>query len=166
MDVILQSTLNTLEKSKILLNHINDTTLSNASVAPYYSSIGTHMRHILDFYDCIFNKGVNNEIDLATRNRNQSVETECCSAKNYLDSIIENLNSFDLAMTDSVLVTDDLGLGKVKMTYSYGALFSQANSHTIHHYAIINYILEGLNMSIKHSDFGYNPTTPKQPTLN
>ena len=166
MDVILQSTLKTLEKSKILLNHLNDTTLSNASVAPYYSSIGNHLRHILDFYDCIFNKKINNEIDLTERSRNQAVETECCSAKNYLDSIIENLNSFDLSMTDFVLVTDDLGLGKVKMTYSYGALFAQANSHTIHHYAIINYIMEGLNISLKDSDFGYNPTTPKQTSLN
>jgi hypothetical protein len=74
--------------------------------------------------------------------------------------------NFKFDMTDSNLVTDDLGLGKVEMAYSSGALFSQANSHTIHHYAIINYILEGLNISIKDSDFGYNPTTPKQTSLN
>ena len=166
MDVIIQSTLKTIERSKNLLNYINDTTLSNTSVAPYYSSIGNHLRHILDFYDCIFNKKINDEIDLTARSRNQAVETECCSAKNYLDSIIENLNSFDLSMTDFVLVTDDLGLGKVKMTYSYGALFAQANSHTIHHYAIINYIMEGLNISLKDSDFGYNPTTPNETSLN
>ncbi|MDO7172884.1 hypothetical protein [Mariniflexile sp. AS56] len=166
MDVIIQSTLKTLEKSKILLNHLNDTSFSNASVAPYHSSIGTHMRHILDFYDCIFNLNFEGCIDLTARSRNRIVENACCSAETYLNSIIDKLNNFDSAMTDSVLVTDDLGLGKVKMTYSYGALFSQANSHTIHHYAIINYILEGLNISIGDSDFGYNPTTPKQTSLS
>ncbi|WP_308992311.1 hypothetical protein QLS71_001050 [Mariniflexile litorale] len=159
MDVIIQSTLKTLAKSKPLLDHLNDATFSNTSIAPYYSSIGIHLRHILDFYDCIFAVNLNNIIDLTTRSRNRVVESECDSAARYLNSIMDNLNKFGLAMTDSVLVTDDLGLGKVEMTYSYGALFSQANSHTIHHYAIINYIMEGLNISINDSDFGYNPTT-------
>ncbi len=59
-----------------------------------------------------------------------------------------------------------LGLGKIEMTYTYDALFSQANSHTIHHYAIINYILDGLKIAFDDADFGYNSTTPKQASLN
>jgi hypothetical protein len=166
MNIIIKSSLQTLKKSKTLLDSLTDNILSDSSVSPYHSSIGSHIRHILDFYDCIFNINFNSEIDLTARSRNRAVELECGCAKQYLDSIIDKLIGFELDMTDSVLVTDDLGLGKVEMTYSYGALFSQANSHTIHHYAIINYILEGLNISIKDSDFGYNPTTPKQTSLN
>ena len=52
------------------------------------------------------------------------------------------------------------------MKYTLGAVFAQANSHTIHHYAIINYILEGLNISLDDIDFGYNPTTPKPIALS
>lgn len=166
MNVIIKSSLQTLKKSKTLLDNLTDNILSNSSVSPYHSSIGSHIRHILDFYDCIFNINFNNEIDLTARSRNRAVELECSCAIQYLDSIIDKLMNFEFDMTDSILVTDDLGLGKVEMVYSYGALFSQANSHTIHHYAIINYILEGLNISIKDSDFGYNPTTPKQTSLN
>jgi hypothetical protein len=47
-----------------------------------------------------------------------------------------------------------------------GALFAQANSHTIHHYAIINYIFEKLGIVLNDEDFGYNPTTPKETTVN
>ncbi|AXP79130.1 hypothetical protein CJ739_24 [Mariniflexile rhizosphaerae] len=166
MNVIIESSLQTLKKSKILLDSLTDNLLSDSSVSPYHSSIGSHIRHILDFYDCIFNINSNNEIDLTARRRHRAVELECSCAIQYLDSIIDKLTNFEFDMTDSILVTDDLGLGKVEMVYSYGALFSQANSHTIHHYAIINYILEGLNISIKDSDFGYNPTTPKQTSLN
>lgn len=166
MNIIIKSSLQTLKKSKTLLDNLTDNILSNSSVSPYHSSIGSHIRHILDFYDCIFNINFNNEIDLTARSRNRAVELECSCAIQYLDSIIDKLMNFEFDMTDSILVTDDLGLGKVEMVYSYGALFSQANSHTIHHYAIINYILEGLNISIKDSDFGYNPTTPKQTSLN
>ena len=48
----------------------------------------------------------------------------------------------DYILKSMVIVTDDLGMGKIEMTYTLGSLFSQANSHTIHHYAIINYIME------------------------
>ena len=67
---------------------------------------------------------------------------------------------------EDIYVIDDLGHGKIKIKYTIGALFAQANSHTIHHYAIINYNLDALNISIEDSDFGYNPTTLKEGKLN
>ena len=166
MDIIIQSTLNTLKKSKSLLDNLQDETLCDDTVAPYHSSIGTHIRHILDFYDCIFNLDSEYTIDLTARSRNKDVESKCCSAEAYLNSIVEKLSSADFNMNNTVNVIDDLGLGKTKIKYTLGAVFSQANSHTIHHYAIINYILEGLNIPFDDSEFGYNPTTPKQPTFN
>jgi len=48
------------------------------------------------------------------------------------------------------------------LKYTFIALLAQANSHTIHHYAIINYILDRLHIEMKDDSFGYNPTTPKQ----
>ena len=47
MNIIIQSTLKTLQKSKSLLDNLQDDALCNASLAPYYSSVGTHIRHIL-----------------------------------------------------------------------------------------------------------------------
>jgi len=118
------------------------------------------MRHIVDFYDCILNKSVENQIDLTARGRNKAIENCCVLAIEYLNMIIEKLERFDYDFNDIVIVTDDLGLGKIEMPYTLAAAFSQANSHTIHHYAIINYILSGLNISLENSDFGYNPSTP------
>ena len=46
--------------------------------------------------------------------------------------------------------------------YKMSEILVQANSHTIHHYAIINYILYGLGIFVEDSDFGYNATTPKK----
>ncbi|MEP1487474.1 MAG: hypothetical protein ABJL44_16860 [Algibacter sp.] len=160
MNIIIQSTLKTLQKAQSLLNSLSDSQLCDSSVTPYNSSIGSHIRHILDFYNCIFSSdGV---VDLTARSRNKDVESKCCNAKNYLESIIVNLDHFNSDLDASVIVIDDLGLGHVEMKYTLSALFSQANSHTIHHYAIINYILEGLNIGFDDSDFGYNPTTPKK----
>jgi hypothetical protein len=162
MNVIVQSTVKTLQKSQILLDSISNEQLCDASVSPYYSSIGSHIRHILDFYDCIFNVDENNNVDLTARSRNKVVERNCECAQDYLNQIIGRLNSASLDTDETVLVTDDLGMGKTEIPYTYGSLLAQANSHTIHHYAIINYIFDSLGIVINDDEFGYNPTTPKK----
>jgi hypothetical protein len=165
MNDIIRSTLITLNKTNQILTILNDELLSNSTIPPYKSSIGSHIRHILDFYHCILNISPEFVIDLTTRKRDLLVETRCISAFRYYEEIINGLNTSDFDLDNQVLVVDDLGNGKIKIKYTYGALLAQANSHTIHHYAIINYILEGLKISIDDSDFGYNPTTPKQISL-
>ncbi|MDO5977296.1 hypothetical protein [Flavivirga spongiicola] len=161
MNIIIESTLNTLQKSQYLLDHLDDDILSNTSVSPYNSSIGSHLRHILDFYDCILNikKGC---VDLTARKRDNKVETCCDSAKSYLQSLMDRLSNLEMNLDKTVCVIDDLGLGKIDIPYSLAALLAQANSHTIHHYAIINYILDRLGIIVHDNDFGYNPTTPKE----
>ena len=161
MNVIIQSTLKTLQKSQVLLDNLSNNQLCDATVSPYYSSIGTHIRHILDFYDCIFSTDAENRIDLTARSRNKDVESDCGCAQDYLNFIIGRLGSIALDINEAVLVVDDLGLGKLEIPYTYGSLLAQANSHTIHHYAIINYIFDSLEIVVNDAEFGYNPTTPK-----
>lgn len=162
MDIIIQSSLKTLLRSKFLLEQLIDDELANASVSPYYSSIGTHIRHILDFYDCIFNISEDEVIDLTARSRNKDVESKCCNAKDYLSTIVEKLETYNSMPNKMVTVIDDLGMGKIEIPYNIASLFAQANSHTIHHYAIISYILEGLHINFEDVEFGYNPTTPRE----
>lgn len=166
MDIIVESSLKTLQKAELLLKKLKDDDLCNATVSPYYSSIGTHIRHILDFYDCIFNMNENSTVDLTARCRNLDVEKKCHSAIGYLETIKEKLKSLHFNADSTVIVIDDLGSGKTKIPYTLGALLSQANSHTIHHYAIINYILDSLNITFEDGNFGYNPTTPKAMSKN
>ena len=162
MNMIIKSSINTLNKSRFLLANLSDEALGNISVPPYNSSIGSHIRHILDFYACIFNES-ENVIDLTARNRNLDVEKYCDTAICYFDEIIKKVQELnDLDINRNVLVIDDLGMGKTKLNYTFVALMAQANSHTIHHYAIINYILDRLNIVMEDENFGYNPTTPKQ----
>jgi hypothetical protein len=161
MNTLLEANLVTLNKAKILLSSLSDDILSNNSVSPYHSSVGSHLRHILDFYECILKP--QNNFDLTARCRNLNVESNCESALGYLNKTtnsLEKLNNSDL--NREVTVLDDLGIGKTVIHYTYSALLAQANSHAIHHYAIINYILDGLNIKINDTDFGYNPTTPKE----
>ena len=161
MNSIIQSTIKTLRKSQVLLDGLTNEQFSDTSVSPYYSSIGSHLRHILDFYDCIFNADEAGTIDLTARSRNKQFETNCDYALDYLNQIIGRLSATKFAIDGVVMVVDDLGMGKIEIGYTYGALLAQANSHTVHHYAIINYIFDGLGIMINDCEFGYNATTPK-----
>ena len=162
MNTIIESTLLTLLKSKNILIQLSNEELSDASVSPYYSSIGSHIRHIYDFYDCSLHLNSKGKVDLTARRRDLAIENCCDSAINYLNKIIERLYSVGEILKDPIVVIDDLGNGKIEIDYTYAALLSQANSHTIHHYAIIGYIIDRLNLTIIDSNFGYNPSTTKK----
>jgi len=164
--MIIQSNLKTLQKTRLLLSNLTNEELCNNSVSPYYSSLGCHIRHILDFYECVLNIDSDNHVDLTARKRNKKVECECNTAGEYLDVIVKKLENINLQAEEKITVIDDLGLGKTEIQYTLGALFAQANSHAIHHYAIINYILDSLGIVLQDDEFGYNPTTPKVTALN
>lgn len=166
MNIIIQSNIKTLQKTNVLLSNLTNEELSNNSVSPYYSSLGCHIRHILDFYDCVLNLNSDNQIDLTARKRNSNVENNCQDALEYLNVILNKLKHVDCEIEEKVFVIDDLGLGKTEIEYTFGAIIAQANSHTIHHYAIISYILDNLGITLHDNDFGYNPTTPKTATSN
>lgn len=167
MNIIIQSSIKTLNKSKSLLSILSNQDLCNMSVPPYYSCIGSHIRHILDIYDCIF-EGIDiGLVDLTDRSRNIKIHKDCAYAlENVLRVIkaVENLQKTNLDI--KINVVDDLGMGKVKIEYTIAAILAQANSHAIHHYAIINYILDNLGIMIQDEEFGYNPTTPRPEEIN
>lgn len=160
MQLIIEALIKNLNKSRYLLSNLNNDQFSDRSIPPYFSCIGSHIRHILDFFDCILNES-NGIVDLSIRRRDVSVEKDIHKAIDYFESIINRLEDLNSELDKDLIVIDDLGLGKIEINYTLSSLLSQANSHTIHHYAIISYIIKGLDITFKDDTFGYNPTTPK-----
>lgn len=156
-----------LERGIALLSSITDEQYSNTSIAPYYSSIGRHMRHILDIFECAFDGlETNTTVDLSARKRNESVELKTEEGIHYFNKIITKLNS--LKSTDFnrlISVSDDLGTGVIIQEYTLGGLLIQAHSHAIHHFASLGYIITQLGIEIPDADFGFNPTTPRDQLL-
>ncbi len=151
-----------LNRGVKLLNSISDTQYSDTTVEPYHSSIGTHMRHILDVFDCIFSGLEDNHINLTARKRNQLAEQKTAFGLAYFDDTLEKLESIKtIDLNQKVEVTDDLGLGLVTATYTLASVLIQAHSHAIHHFASIGYIICKLGIELPDADFGYNPSTPR-----
>ena len=151
-----------LDKGIKLLTQITDEQYSNTSIAPYYSSIGSHMRHILDVFECIFEGLPTENINLINRNRNGIIELQTSKGIGYFKEIkqkLQNINQNDF--NKIISVTDDLGLGKETVNYTLVAILIQAHSHAIHHFASVGYIISQLGIKLPDDDFGFNPTTPK-----
>ncbi len=159
--LLIPSIHSTLDKAIALLDVLDQDTYCDASVGPYHSSIGSHIRHILDFFDCIFTGLETNSIDLTKRKRDELVSTNIVLAKQHIQRVQETLSTYETIVTDYLLsVTDDMGQGKITVTYTLESILSHANNHAVHHYAVIGYILDRLLVTIEIPGFGYNPTTP------
>ena len=153
---------NNLQRGVMLLNAINENQYIDKSVAPYYSSIGIHMRHILDVFDCIFTGLESKKVDLAARKRNELVESKIDMGLDYFDEIFAKLENIRNENLDVLIeVKDDLGLGVITVNYTLASALIQAHSHAIHHFASIGYIISQLGIDLPDDDFGYNPTTPR-----
>ena len=152
-----------LEKGKYLLENISDKEYTDKSLPPFYSSIGGHMRHVLDVFKCVFNGlELNQPIDLTLRERNILAETTVKGGLNYIHRMIEGLHQLNqVDMNREVTIIDDLGKGKQKVKSTLGAILFQAHSHAIHHFATIGYMMHALKITLPIDRFGVNPTTPQ-----
>lgn len=149
------------------MQQITDEIYSNTSVAPYYASIGNHIRHVLDVFDCIIEGFEQNEINLVQRKRNSLAENFTAQGIDYIEKILEKLKAINSnGFSKSIVVKDDLGLGVISANYTLGAAIMQAHSHAIHHFASIGYILNELGVDLPNDDFGFNPTTQKKNDLS
>ncbi len=160
--IMIEAIEKNLQKGIKLINAISDDQYSDASVAPYYSSIGCHIRHILDVFSCVFEGLEEDMVFLNKRNRDKSAEIQTTYGLQYFDTILNQLHKLSQSdLEKNIIVKDDMGLGVVGANYTLGAILMQAHSHAIHHFASIGYIIYQLGIQLPDSSFGFNPTTPK-----
>lgn len=163
---MIPATIENLHRGIQLLNSISDEQYSDKTAEPYHSSIGSHMRHVLDVFDCIFEGILIGKVDLTARKRNQLAETKTDFGIAYFDKVIENLKQLDTAdLSQIIQVSDDLGLGIYTANYTLESVLIQAHSHAIHHFASIGYIISQVGVQLPTPDFGYNATTPVVKTV-
>lgn len=151
-----------LDQCAEMLHSISDRAYADSSVAPYYSSIGAHVRHALDIYNCILSGADRDVIDLTARSRDVAIEQQRMRAMSEIINIQRRLEGLlgNRASTELVRVRDDLGKGHEVHTYTLGGALIQAHSHLLHHMAVVGYLLASLGETVPGSGFGINPTTP------
>ncbi len=126
------------------------------------SSIGMHVRHIIEFYQCML-KGVStSSINYDARERNLRIESDIEYARTILAECIHEIESI-LENKELILMTSqDLSSDYFRIpTNSYREL-TYLIEHTIHHMAIIRMAYNENFSAIKiHENFGVANSTIK-----
>ena len=163
---IVEPAIANLKQAEVIFTDLTPDLYTSKSAGPYYSSIGGHLRHILDIFQCIFNGLDSKIIDLTDRKRGTIVEKNPVEGLKYLKKVISELEGIsDLDPGIAVTIKDDLGLGMVEFPTTLGGGLNQAHSHAIHHFACIGYLLHFHGTKLPNKVFGYNPTTPENQTV-
>lgn len=122
-----------------LLELMTNTQYSKALSTFNGSSIGQHVRHIIDFYLCLLSGIENADINYDKRERNPNVETDCLTAKSILNIIANKVEDLEVAyevMVCSSFVADE-SIELISIPSSVGRELMYAYDHAIHHLAMI-----------------------------
>ncbi len=125
------------------------------------SGIGSHFRHILDFYDC-FSQGVaSGRIDYDARSRNRAIETERKTAISAIEQQLELFERLPETYTGAWPLEVSSNGPAGENLWSRSTLLRELQvliAHTVHHYALIAVLLR--SRGIEAGDrFGVAPSS-------
>jgi hypothetical protein len=136
-------------------DEIFDTTPED--LAPH--RVGSHLRHVLEFYECFLDGLDSGRVDYDSRKRNEAIERYRHSALAGIRLIIRRLQSVSELWTGTVLaVRMEDAEADVWLASSIGRELQALSSHTIHHFALIAVTLRLHGIQVD-PDFGMSPST-------
>ena len=152
-----------LEQGLELIEQLDDDLYSN-SLPPFFNyGVGSHFRHVLDFYNCFLAGLERVRVDYDTRERDDLIEKDRLAARARIRTIIDFL--LELSATEdqkAVLVRmEDATAGIDPCRWSSSSLRRELQfllSHTVHHYALIALMLR-LKGFVTPEEFGIAPST-------
>jgi uncharacterized damage-inducible protein DinB len=152
-----------LEQGVALLEQIDDQLYTRVDEQIFRTCVGTHMRHLLDFY-ASFERGLpDGRIDYDARQRDTSVERDRGAALDRLRGIAARLEALGDAEAGRPLLARQDSSAPAEDPEAWGASTLRRElqalvSHTIHHYALIAVLLRRHGFEPA-PDFGVAPST-------
>ena len=124
------------------------------------SSIGAHMRHILDRFQCFFSGLADGCIDYDARKRDKSIETSLNAARFSIATITRRLQDLAPVESDEIMVAETVHCGspRVLIGSSVARELMSLITHTTHHLSIINLMARDLGCCLG-DDLGKAPST-------
>ena len=134
-----QGTIILTDQVRELLNNIDNKTFCEPLSSFNGSSVGQHIRHIIDFYLCLVNGCEQENIDYDTRQRNPLIETDTKVAIAELQEISDAVQGLDVHKVVQVnsSFTDDENEENSQIPSSIGRELMYAYDHAIHHLAMV-----------------------------
>jgi len=162
---VVKSNIHFLHQGIELLSSISDEQYAANNGKYFKSGAGKHFRHIIDHYLSLV-EYKNNKVNYDDRQRDTRLEEEREFAISKMAEIIEKLESFieNPELIDrNITVQSNEGIGEEGSPWSVSSIRRELQfliSHTVHHYALIAFILKTMGVQ-PNEDFGVAPSTLK-----
>lgn len=161
MQIIINDTISILNQ---LSQVLNTCTKEDYNTIPSFcqSSLGGHVRHIIDHYIQFFDQYETGLVNYDKRDRNEDIQTNPQRANQEVLAIIKKLEN-PLLHQDSdqfLYLVGESGSGESQSMSSVSREVLFLLSHSIHHYAILAMILKDMGKSVQ-PEFGVAPSTLK-----
>jgi len=126
------------------------------------SSIGSHMRHIIDRFDCFLSGLQTGKVNFDARNRDRKIELSPGAASKALALLPQKLIACQDQLDSDLLVIESIDAGRdsVAVNSSVNRELMGLVSHTIHHLAVIALLLRAQGFEIG-DNIGKAPSTLK-----
>ena len=150
-----------LNEIKNVLLQLTNEQYTLQSTTLFGASIGQHVRHILEFYQSVFNGFISKIINYDNRERNLLIETDTAYAVQLIDEICLKLAE-DRA--DAALILEGNFCAEegeqIKIETSFLRELAYCLEHSIHHQALIKVgLLEVKCLNFIDDTFGLAPAT-------
>jgi hypothetical protein len=155
-DRLIQINTRWLQQALELLDVIDDRVYATAPAGFAPHKAGAHLRHILEFYECLLD-ATGRVVDYDARKRDVTVETSREAAAARIRSLMKRLQNLLFADPNCALLVraeDSNDFVGSTLTRELASL----SSHTIHHFALIAMTLRAHGVTL-HPDFGMAPST-------
>src|SRR3954451_15232454 len=101
--VLVDTNIGWLRQALSIVDTIDDKVFATSPPAFAPHRVGSHLRHILEFYECFLNALVTSHIDYEARRRDEAVENDRSAAADRICSIIDRLETTPLLRSDCIV---------------------------------------------------------------
>lgn len=162
-DALIATNLRWLRQALALLGRLSDTTYSTMPVGLAPHKAGSHLRHILEFYECFLEGVESAHIDYDARRRDEAVERSRSAATARILSIMHRLETMPALRCDGAVWVrmEDADPSEVRDSFLMSSVSRELqtlSSHTIHHFALIAVTLLAHGVAVE-PGFGMAPST-------
>jgi uncharacterized damage-inducible protein DinB len=152
-----------LKQAEALLCQLSDCDYAERQPRAGGQSVGGHLRHILEFYECFLDGLSSARIDYDSRKRDLTFETSRLEALRRIGMLLSRLQNQSTVMGDSTIRVrmedaDEACTPEPFLMSSVARELQALSSHTVHHFALIAAVLRVQGVPVT-AGFGVAPAT-------
>lgn len=126
------------------------------------ASIGQHVRHIVEFYQCLFNGEESKSVNYDARSRNIQLESDIYFTQRTIGELINELldvnEDFPVTFIADYSLTEGKTPALIQSTFFRELAYNL--EHSIHHQALIKVAITEMKLTtLVKGTFGYAPST-------